>query len=318
MHPGINILIIIFAAFILVKSVNFLVSALKKIARHFNVSPYVISFFLVALATSLPETLVAITSALAQKPILSFGNALGANITMMTLVAGISAIYARGISTRNILNSKDAYFAGLFLLLPLFLIIDGTLSRLDGLFLLTAYIFYTLKILQRGPDSAVSFAEPRDKNILKQIIIFFGASVAVIASSQFIVIAAIDLSNKWVVGLGFIGLTITALGTSLPEMTFSLASIKKGVSEQVLGNALGSIVANSTFVIGLAAIIYPIDLAGSAIGVPTITFLILVLLLFLRFSRTKQKIEMREGFLLVCLYVVFVVMEYGISQGLVF
>jgi len=110
--------------------------------------------------------------------------------------------------------------------------------------------------------------------------------------------------------LSFVGLTIIALGTSLPEIAFVISSEAKDNQREILGDIVGSVVANSTLVLGITSIIYPIRLAYSSIGSSTILFLTISLLLFLKFTISKQRLEKYEALVLLSVYILFILTEY--------
>lgn len=311
-----SILIILIASLALIKGVDWFVSSVTNLARHFKISGYTISFFLVAIGTSLPETVVAITASVNNNPILAFGNAMGSNIALITLIVAIPAIFTSGISTRTILNSKDIYFAAVFAIVPVLLVIDGELSRIDGVIMLLGYAVYSYAVLQRAVGLESLMDSLNNVSVRKELLMFLGSLAILLISSEFIVRGAITLSKELMLGLGFIGLTVTAIGTSLPEIAFTYGAIKRHEKEEIMGDIIGSVVANSTLVLGLAALITPINLGVSRIGIPTIFFLIFTLLVFLRFARTKESFSTLEGVALVLLYCVFVIIEYLVSQGM--
>ena len=306
---GQSIIIILAASIALIKGVDLFIKSSTHIAHKFRISSYTISFFLIAIGTSLPEAMVAVTSAINKTPILSFGDAMGSNITLMTLIVAIPAIFSQGLSTRTALNSKDIYFTGLFSMLPIFLVVDGVLGKLDGVILLVCYVVYA-RIALKQAEGIERFLEGLDHiNLFKQILLFIIATLILLGASELIVESAIGISSQIGLELGLVGLTITALGTSLPEIAFSFGAIKKGEKSQILGDVIGSVVANSTLVLGIASTIHPIDVTSSRIGVPTVFFLVLNILVLLRFARTKEKIDTLEGIFLVILYIVFVSSE---------
>lgn len=315
MSTLLNILIIVVSSVALIKGVNIFIDTASNLAGHFKISGYTISFFLIAIGTSLPELVVSITSAVEQNPLLAFGNAMGSNIALVTLVIALPAILSKGVTTRTILNSRDIYFAVLFSILPILLIIDGTLTRIDGTVLLVGYLIYSRAVLKRTSSLKNIGKITHGDKILKQLGLFIVALLILLGSSSLIVQSAISLSNQLAIGIGFIGLTITALGTSIPELAFTIAAVRKQKEESILGDIIGSVVANSTLVLGIAAVIFPISIKNTSIGVPTLFFLVFAMLVFLRFARTKEKFDSFEGILLLGLYSFFVAVEYFAAQG---
>lgn len=310
MNSYLSLLVIIVASVLLIKAVEIFIESTSKIASRFGISEYTISFLMVGLGTSLPEVLVGISSAIQKEPILSFGNALGSNLALLTLIVSLPILFVSQISTRSILHTKDAYFSVLFSLLPLALAVDGVLTRSDGVFLLFSYAFYSAIVVKRSHGIERFMQKIEDVNLGKEITFSIGSLLLLLASSQAIVMSAEFLSSNLGWSLGFIGLTLTAVGTSLPEIAYAIGATKRGHQGGILGDIVGSVVANSTAVLGITAVIFPIEAAKNNTNVSSMFFLIFALLVFLRFSRTRERLDKSEAFVLLALYILFVTVEY--------
>ena len=287
------------------------IDSTSKIAQFYNISGYTISFFLVAVATSLPEMMVSVTSALEKNPILAYGNVLGSNVALLTLVVAIPGLIGKGISTRKIFRSKDIYFTILFSVLAIALGWDKVFGKLDGFILLAAYVIYIFAILKERTPLERLFAKFSKVNIWKQSIVFLFSLTLLLISSQGIVRGALYISESLKLNLVFIGLTITAIGTSLPEIAFVISESKNGSQEEIMGDVVGSVVANTSLVLGLAAIIHPIKLYNGNVGFTSLGFLIVSLILFFVFSKTKKRLDKKESFVLFLLYIVFLIVEFS-------
>ena len=305
-----NILLMTFCAVLLIKAVDVFIDSSTKIAQYFKLSGYTISFLLVALATSLPEVTVAVTSGIAKKSLLSYGDAMGSNIALITLVISLPILLGKSIATRSVLHSKDIYYATFFAFLPALLSIDGDIKRSDGIILIIAYIAYLSSVIKRSRGVERILQQFDNINILKSAGLFALSLSLLLISSRGIVLGAINLSVQMGWALSFVGLTIIALGTSLPEIAFVISSEAKDNQREILGDIVGSVVANSTLILGLASIIYPIRLTYSSIGSSTILFLTISLLLFLKFTISKQRLEKFEALILISVYVLFILTEY--------
>lgn len=305
--------IIVVSSLILIKAVALFISSSSKLAKHIGISEFTISFLLVAIATSLPETIVGVTSAIQENPILSYGNAVGSNVALVTLIIALPIILGSRISTRFIIHSKDIYYSTFFAFMPLMLAVDGTITQLDGLILLVSYIFYSLTILKRSHGTE-RILETFDKtNVYKELFIFIISLVLLLGASEGIVRSAISISESMGWALGFVGVTLTAVGTSLPEIAYALGASKKNQQDEILGNIIGSVVANSTFVLGLTSMISPIKLKGSNFGASTIFFLILSMLFFLKFTKSKERLDKQEAIILLSIYIIFVLVQYKLQ-----
>lgn len=310
MYLAANIAVILISALVIIKTVEVFIASSTKIAQYFKISGYTISFLLVAIATSLPETVVAITSGLAEKSLLSYGDAMGSNITLITLIIALPILLGKSIATRSVLHSKDAFYAAFFAFLPVLLSLDTNLTRLDGVILIVAYIAYLTSVIRRSRGVEKIVQKFERINIWRAGVLFMMSLAFLLLSSRGIVVAAINISREMGWALSFVGLTITAFGTSIPEIAFVVSSRAKGNQREILGDIVGSVVANSTLVLGTASIIYPIQLKHSSLSSSTILVLTVAMLLFLKFTISKERLEKHEGLILLAIYVLFIATEY--------
>ena len=301
-----NVIVLLVATTALIKTVDIFISSSSKIARHINISEYTIGFLLIAVATSLPELMVGITSAIQKNPILSYGTVIGSNIALMTIVLAIPVFISGAMSTRTILKTKDIYYSIIFSVLPMVLILDKTLSRVDGLILLASYVLYFYIVFKKDQILESLNKKLKRPEFLKQIGVFLIALVLVLISSELIVKSASELSIKLGWSLSFIGLTVVAVGTSLPEIAYAVSAVKGRHEQEVMGNTVGSLVANSSLVLGVTALIYPI----TNTKIFSTIFLVFTMLIFLRFIRTKEKIDRLEAGILLLVYGLFVTLEF--------
>ncbi|MFC1700359.1 sodium:calcium antiporter [Patescibacteria group bacterium] len=304
-----NIFLIIIASFLLIKAVSIFIKSTTNISRALRVSGYTISFLLVSIATSLPETIVGINSALAGKPILSYGNALGSNIALLTLIIAIPGFINSGLHTRKIFRSKDIYISSFFAILAVALALDGQVTRLDGYILLVGYVIYSVSFLRKNSHIHTFFHGYGKVNLLKEVLLFVMSLCLIIISGELVVRGAINLGETLKIGLGFVGLSIMAIGTSLPEIAYSIGLIKKHKQNEVLGNVIGSVGVNSTLVLGITSVIEPIIVNGG-ISITTYIFAIVVVAIFLGFSKKDHDINKKEATVLLLLYFTFLIVEY--------
>ena len=305
-----NIFLIVIASFVLIKAVSLFIKSTTNISRALRVSGYTISFLLVSMATSLPETIVGINSALAGKPILSYGNALGSNIALFTLIIAIPGFINSGLHTRKIFRSKDIYISSFFAILAVALALDGHVTRLDGYILLAGYVIYSLSFMKKNSHVHSIIHGHGRVNLLKESLIFIMSLCLIIISGELVVRGAINLAETLKIGLGFVGLSIMAIGTSLPEIAYSIGLIKKHKQNEVLGNVVGSVGVNSTLVLGVTSVIKPIAIVNGGISITTYIFAIVVVAMFLGFSKKDHDINKKEAGILLFTYVAFLVVEY--------
>ncbi len=292
----------------MVKATTWLIKSSARLARFYNISEYTISFLVIAFATSLPELLVGVISALDKNPSLSYGNVLGSNIADLTIILAIPLLVGGSISTKEIIKNKDLLYTVFFGVFPFVLLRDGLLSRLDALVLLVAYLFYLTLVLRRNTILEALVNNLHNTKVYKEFCIFFMSVLVLLMSASGLVKVAENIGVLLNLPLIFIGITVTALGTSLPELVFGLKAIKTNHKGEVLGNIVGSVVANSTLVLGVTALISPINKDGD-LGFTSVLFLLATLLLFYLFSITGKKLGKIEAALLIVVYIVFLYIE---------
>lgn len=307
------LVLIIFSCILLVKSVEWLISSSSSLAKAFKISEYTISVFMIAAATSFPELIFGITSAVNNKSILSFGNVIGSNIADLTIIIALPIIFGGALSTRNCILNKDLSYAGLFGILPILSVIDGVISRIDGILLILGYIIYLMYIVKREKENNELVTSLIDRNWKSDLFIFFSAACLILLSAQVLVKSAISFSEVSGLAPLLIGLTITAVGTSIPELVFGLKVIKTRQRGEILGSVLGSVAVNSTLVIGATALINPISKEGYQ-GDSSVAFLILTLIVFFILTITGRRITRKEALFLVLIYLCFVMVEKYLAK----
>ncbi|MFH2086027.1 MAG: sodium:calcium antiporter [bacterium] len=307
---------------ILIYATSLIVRSIKTLARQSGLAAYGITAFILAISTSLPELVVSLVASIEGNTSLILGNIIGSNIADLSLVIGGAAVLGGSLQITGLILSRDIYLTGAAGFLPLFLIADGTLSQADGVVLLVVYLIMISTFLHSHQKALAAHALSRSpiKRFLVAItssnghngILKFAFGVALLLlSSHFIVRLASALAISTGLSTLFIGLFIVALGTSLPELAFELKAISSGQAKMALGDLLGSVVANSTLILGLAAIIRPLTLThqglvpyGMAIGAFSMIYFA-----FIYFVKTKKKLERWEGFILLSGYVAFILIE---------
>ncbi len=306
----VSIILFIAASAVLVRSGAMVDKSLVHLSHIFGLREFIVSFVLMSVATSIPELFVGLTAAWQGEPLLSLGNVFGASVADLTLVAGLAAILGRGIKFHNKLAEKESIQAGLIALLPLFLLLDKKLTRLDGVLLLLAAIFYLLFLsYEQKSISKVYHHRHRPARIKNMVYLAVGL-VLLLLSAKGIVMSASAIAAALNLPLVIIGLLVVALGTTLPELVFSTRSALTGHEEMVLGNVFGSIVIKATIVLGLVAIISPFNVSQQpALLLAAIMFLLSVLFLLI-FIRTRRALSWQEGLILLSLYLIFIAGEF--------
>ena len=277
---------------LLVKGADFFVDGSSSIARILKVPPLIIGLTIVAMGTSAPEAAVSITAALNKVGGLSVGNIIGSNIFNLLVVIGLSAIL-KPFDTDKAILKRDLPLNLFISVLLLAFVYNGVFGRIEGLILFIMMVIYISYLIY---DSIKNKSESEDIKMLsplKSVIFILGGLVAIIFGGNIVVNSATDIAKAFGMSDTIIGLTIVAVGTSLPELVTSVVAARKGQSELSLGNAVGSCVFNILFILGLSSVIIPQSVDPQLIINSVI--LIAVSLFLLIVGKTRGKITRVEG-----------------------
>ncbi len=282
-------------------------------ARNFGVSPLIVGLTIVGFGTSAPEMLVSGMAAYQESPGISIGNALGSNITNIALVLGVTALVVP-LTVHSGIIRRELPILLLVMVLALLLIVDGELGQGDGLFLLLGMflmIFWVVRLGLRERDSGDLMSSEFDAEIPEGIptprAIFWLliGMVVLFASSHILVWGAVNIARAFGVSDLIIGLTIIAIGTSLPELAASVMSALKNEHELAIGNIIGSNMFNILGVMALPGLIYPSVVPEGVLSrdYPVMIALTIALLLMAYGFRGREgKINRVEGGLLLAAY----------------
>lgn len=285
-----------------------------SLARRLNVPEIVIGLTIVAAGTSAPELFVSVVSALNKTPDLAVGNVVGSNIMNTLLIVGVAAMVAPMIISRSTVRKDIPFTAGSALLLVV-LCLDGfaslaisgnSISRFDGFILLTAFalfMVYTFSVAKKGGGAAA--ATDNAKPVapwLSVVFVIIGLACLVLGSNLF-VDSATSVAQQLGVSQSVIGLTIVAGGTSLPELATSVVAARKGQSAIAIGNVIGSNVFNILLILGLTAVICPMEIGGITL-IDLLVMLLSAVLVWL-FSFTRYKVERWEGAVLTVCFLAY-------------
>ena len=283
----VNLLLMIVGFAVLIWSADRFLSGAAATATNLGVSNIVIGLTIVSLGTSAPEIVVALIAALEGNPILAVGNAIGSNIANIGLVLGITAIVAPLPFSQSVLRRELPWLLGATIL-AIALIFDRELDFIDGLFLLAGltYILWQLLRSEAAADPAESAlaSELEELPEMKQSTALFWLFVglaALLAAAQLLVYAATQIAIELGISSMIIGLTIVAIGTSLPELAATVGAAMKGQSDIAIGNIVGSNILNILAVLAIPGMITATSLDFSALWRDSGMMLALTLMLAL-------------------------------------
>lgn len=265
-----SLVAIAFSLALLVWSADRFVVSSAAIARHFGMSPLLIGMVIVGFGTSLPEMAVSAFSAVEGNPGISLGNAYGSNIVNIALILGVTALI-NPITVHSQVLRKELPVLTAITALAAFQLMDGKLTRLDALVLLSVFgglMAWSFMQDLRRVEQVGGFCDEVGKELESQCMPVGRACfwlptglILLIVSSRILVWAAIEVAQGLGVNDLIIGLTVVALGTSLPELASSVIATRKNEHDIALGNILGSNLFNTLAVVGLAGTIHPFDVA---------------------------------------------------------
>ncbi len=313
-------ILLVFGFVMLIVGANLLVEGSVKIAGKFKISTMVISMTIISIGTSMPEFAIACVSSLKGSQI-ALSNNIGSVISTISISVGITALFYTIYIKKSISKEILRMIVMQLILLVLF-VIGGGLSVVDGFIFLIIFVFYMKHIIVNA-KKIVTMPNEEDlikeeekfikgaENIIQNSVItltlfIITGLIFIIHGSNFVVDAATTIAHYFSLSEAFIGVTIVALGTTLPEITTALVAAKKKEYDIIIGNVVGSGVSNVMLIVGVASIINPIHYTH------TLLFQILVMLLFglimYKFS-INEKINKKSSVVLIALYVIFVVVS---------
>jgi len=298
------------------------INQFEKVAVDLRVRKLLLASLLVGLSTSLPELFIALASSFEGNPQIALGDLMGANIANLSWVIGGAAIVGRVIPVVGDYLRGDLWVTMVLALTPFLLMLDGGLSRLDGVILIFGYLLYVNDLIHKGRfkikqaklnkhiETRVHGYTERLAHLVKMVVslIVLGVSARMLVQVSISIASGLGASPFWV------GLIVIAFGTTIPELVVSLEAVQKREASLVLGNLLGSVVVNSSLIMGLVAIISPMVLTETLQKGLASLFLVIILGVFWLFTRSKHRLDRWEGAVLVGFYLMFVGLQFLILR----
>jgi cation:H+ antiporter len=308
-----NLALFLLFLIILVKCAGYAIKYSSRLARALHLPEFLISFFIIAIISVLPEATISIISAINGEPQLGLGTLLGSNVADLTLVFGIVALFSSGgIKVKSkILNDKFFYL--ILLLFPLLLGFDGRLSRIDGSILVLVGVLFFARIYSESKRFHKKFNHPKEGTLLKNLFLLLLSLGIIILSAYLTVKFAVNFANDARVPAILIGIAILALGTCLPELIFSIRAVRKNHDELALGDILGTVVTDATIILGLVALISPFSYNPLSIYV-TGGAMFLAGIFVILFMKSDRDLSKSEGLILIFFYILFILIEFLVNH----
>lgn len=306
-----DVFILTVALFMVIKGATLATQYGELLAGSYRLSRYTVGFIVVAAISILPETFISINAALEGVPSFGLGTLFGSNIADLTLVFAIITLRAgRGLKVESkILKNGGIY--PFMLVLPLVLGLDGHFSRLEGAALLIAgAVFYYVALKKDATNTA---PERNDSGGYKTFLMLLFSMAMLLAGSYFTVTSATSMAHYLGVSPIVIGMLIVGLGTTMPELFFSLKSVKKRDDSLAVGDILGTVLADATIVVGILALVSPFSFPQKIIY-STGLFMVAASLVLFHFMRSGRTLAKREAYALFAFWAVFAVVEFLVNR----
>lgn len=306
MEVLVQLLLVVLGFTMLAKGADWFVDGSSGIARKFGIPQLIIGLTIVAMGTSAPEAAVSISAALKGNADITVGNIVGSNILNVLVILGLSAL----ITPLAVAKSTIRIDIPLVLVASVLLLAlgwNGALNWIAGLLLLVVFILYMAYLfIQAIRNKEETSEETQNLSFWKAILYAIIGLVLIIWGSNVTVDAATTLATLWGMSPRFIGLTIVALGTSLPELFTSVAAARKGNADIAIGNIVGSNIFNNLFVVGLSALITPVPFQSKFIF-DTLVVIAATVLLWVCCLKDKKMHRWAGALFLLCYVAYFVV-----------
>lgn len=306
MEIFVQVLILAAGLALLVKGADLFVSGASELAARLGIPPLIVGLTVVAMGTSLPEAAVSISAVIKGNADITVGNVVGSNILNILVILGLSSVITVLSVEKSTVKYELPFLAGVSVLLIL-QGLDGSIGLADGIVqvilfgLYLAYLFMSAK--KKNSDCEESTENRKYKRIWQIILLCVFGLTMTVAGSSLAVDAACGIAEKLGMSERFIGLTIVALGTSLPELVTSVTAAKKGSSDIAIGNIVGSNIFNILFVTGISALIRPVAFAEGFIFDGAVSAAAALLLIL--FCVKDKKLKRPHGAVMLAVYALY-------------
>ncbi len=293
-------LLLLIGFVLLIKGADFFVDGSSSLARIMKVPSVIIGLTIVALGTRAPEASLSVNAALAGSNDIAISNVIGSNLFNGLVVVGVCAFMA-GFKTNPEILKRDMPLNIIVTAILCIMLLDRHINHIEGIILLISMAVYIAVMVISALKNRETADECKILSLPKSLIFIIGGLIAVIFGGTLVVDNACLIAKDFGVSENFIGLTIIAIGTSLPELVTSITATRKGDSGLALGNAIGSNLFNILFILGMSATICPLNVLSESI-IDCIILLVSAVILYV-FARTKKTMNRWEGIVCVFLYV---------------
>ena len=300
----IQVVLLLVGFLFLIKGSDFFVDGASSIASHLKIPTIIVGLTIVAFGTSAPEAAVSITSSLTGSNAMAVSNVIGSNLFNMLMVIGIAALLSNLLMEKSVLKKDLPFLVAITLLFAIFIFIGWDITNLEGIILLiilAGYIIYLIRGSKKSKNA--NDVEAAKFTLPKSIVLILIGLAGIIIGGDLVVDSASAIAIALGMSETLVGLTIVAIGTSLPELVTSITALRKGENQLVIGNVIGSNIFNILFVLGASSAISRIPLDSSMLI--DVLFMMGVTILCFIFGKTQDKYDKKEGVILIALFIAY-------------
>lgn len=309
----IDIILLLVGFVLLIKGADFFVDGASSLAKKLRVPSLIVGLTIVAMGTSAPELAVSVSSALKGSNALAVSNVIGSNMFNLLIVLGVCSIIKPTNVAEDVIKRDYPISMGAALLFVIF-VSNGIVGRLEGGILLACLVAYIIFSIISARSQITDEEPPKDFKAIICALCIFGGAAGIVFGGNLVVDHAKNIALAAGMSDTLVGLTICAVGTSLPELVTSLTAAKKGENDMAVGNVVGSNLFNILGILGVSGLISPIDLGATA-GDSVVDSIILLIASIIAFvcCVTGRKISKMQGAIMTCAYVIY--MGYAIARN---
>lgn len=294
LSPVLPYVVLVVSFFALIKGADIFVEGASSLAKKLGVPSIIIGLTVVAMGTSAPEAAVSISAATTGNNGIALGNVIGSNLFNLLVVLGVCMVITKLPTQKETLTRDFPWniIATVAVILFIVLFGDAQITRLEGAALLVLFVSYMGYIIYKALKNRETSSEDIEEiSLVKSLVFLVGGLALVVVGGDLVVDSATAIAKSWGASDKLVGLTIVAMGTSLPELVTSIVAAKKGESEMAIGNVIGSNLFNLLFILGMTAAIMPV---AASLLVDSIFLLAVTAMMFV-FSATGSRLQKYEG-----------------------
>lgn len=312
-----ELVILLTSVVLMLVLIAILVNYSIKLGKVFGVGNFSLSFILMAFATSIPEIVIAFVASMNNVSDIALGTVIGSSIINLTLITGVIALLTRSIQTKNLYRNRQAFILLFLAAFSIFTIIDGKLDRLDGFILITGYFLYLYELWHSQAREVEKKVKLHYTEFLGTFTILTLTVLATLFVGEVLIDSTQNLSDRLGLAPFVAGILIIAPIAAIPELIFEWRNVQKKRERLSLGDLIGAIGTNATLVVGLIAILNPVTIAVNSVLLITLFFFAASMIMFVSFLYTRKELEVKEGVMLIFVYVAFLISIFLAALSLI-